>query len=180
MNKESTALHRGTVPWLAVTAVMTAMNIVLSMSVFSVPVPGGHLYFCDAVIDTAALLLDPFAAFIVGGVGSFIGDMLFYPAPMFVSLVTHGLQAAAVSYLSRKLCRRRPVIGASWAVSVGAVIMVIGYTLGRAYFYATPEYAVLKLPFEIFQAVFGAVLAVILCYPLRLKEIFNKMVHSFR
>jgi len=60
------------------------------------------------------------------------------------------------------------------------VIMVIGYTLGRAYVYATPEYAVLKLPFEILQAAIGAVLAVMLCYPLGLKRIFHHMVHSAR
>jgi len=69
-----------------------AMNIALSS--FGVPVPGGHLYLCDVVICLAAILLNPFEAFVVGGVGSFLGDLLFYPAPMFVSLVTHGLQAA--------------------------------------------------------------------------------------
>ena len=48
---------------------------------------------------TAALLLDPVAAFCVGGIGAFIGDLLFYPLPMFVSLVTHGLQAVVISLL---------------------------------------------------------------------------------
>ena len=179
MRDEHGMLRRGSALWLAVTAVMTAMNIVLSMSVFSVPVPGGHLYFCDVVINTAALLLDPLAGFIVGGVGSMIGDMLFYPTPMFVSLVSHGLQAAVVSFLAGKL-HKKPVLGASCAVTVGSVIMVIGYTLGRAYIYATPEYAVLKIPFEILQAAIGAVLAVMLCYPLGLKRIFHHMVHSAR
>ena len=77
---------------LTVTALFMAMNVLLSMSIFSIPVPGGHLYFNDAIINTAAILLNPWAAFAVGGVGSFLGDMLFYPAPMFVSLITHGLQ----------------------------------------------------------------------------------------
>ncbi|MBQ9264585.1 MAG: ECF transporter S component [Clostridia bacterium] len=180
MPEEKTALRRGSAQWLAVTAVLTAMNIVLSMSIFSVPVPGGHLYFCDAIINTAAILLDPFAAFVVGGVGSFIGDMLFYPAPMLVSLITHGLQAVAVSALSRRIMKRRPAIGASVAVFIGALIMVAGYTLGRAYIYATPEYAVIKLPFEILQAVLGASVAVALCFPLRLREIFHHMVHNMR
>lgn len=178
--EQHSLLRRGSALWLAVTAVMTAMNIVLSMSVFSVPVPGGHLYFCDAVIDTAALLLDPLAAFIVGGVGSFIGDMLFYPAPMFVSLATHGLQAAVISALAGRIFKKRPAAGASAAVLVGAVIMVVGYTLGRAYVYATPEYAVIKLPFEILQAAFGAVLAVVLCYPLKLKELFHQILRRAR
>ena len=89
--------RRKPVLWLTVTAMLTAANVVLSMSIFSIPVPGGHLYLNDVIIDTAALLLDPLAAFVVGGVGAFLGDLLFYPAPMFVSLVTHGLQAVVIS-----------------------------------------------------------------------------------
>ena len=64
--------------WLTITALFMALNII--MSSFGIPVPGGHLYLCDVIICTAALLLDPLAAFLVGGVGSFLGDMLFYPA----------------------------------------------------------------------------------------------------
>ena len=176
---EQDALRKDPVLRLTVAAVLMAMNIVLSMSVFSVPVPGGHLYFCDVIIVVAALLLDPLAAFAVGGLGSFIGDMLFYPAPMFVSLATHGLQAAAVSALARKW-NKFPSIGASAAAAVGAVIMVIGYTLGRAYVYATPEYAALKLPFEIMQAALGAVLGVALCYPLGLKRRLEQLLRRMQ
>ena len=56
---------RKPVLWMTVTAMLTAANIVLSMSIFSIPVPGGHFYLNDVIIDTAALLLDPLAAFIV-------------------------------------------------------------------------------------------------------------------
>jgi len=174
-------LKRGSPLWLAVTGMMTAMNIVLSMSVFSVPVPGGHLYFCDTVINTAAILLDPLAAFVVGGVGSFLGDMLFYPAPMFVSLAAHGLQAAAVSLISRRgEGGGHPALFSGLGVAAGAVIMVTGYTLGRAFVYATPETSLLKLPFECVQALFGAAVAMALCYPLRLKALFARMVQGIR
>ena len=63
------AIRRGSVLWLTTTALLTGMNIILSLSIFSIPVPGGHLYFCDTVINVAAVLLDPVAAFVVGGVG---------------------------------------------------------------------------------------------------------------
>ena len=178
MTAATHSIRRGSVIWLTITALFMGMNIVLSMSVFSVPVPGGHLYFCDAVINTAAVLLDPVAAFLVGGVGSFLGDFFFYPAPMFVSLVTHGLQAMAVSWLSRRLLAGKPVVSSSLAVTAGSVIMVIGYTLGRAYVYSTPEYAVLKLPFEILQAGVGAVVAILLLYPLGLRKTFHKIVRN--
>ena len=64
------------------------------------------------------------------------------------------------------------------AVIAGSVIMVIGYTLGRAYVYSTPEYAVLKLPFEILQAGVGAVLSVLLVYPMGLKKVFERTVRA--
>ena len=173
-------LRRGSVLWLAVTGTLMAMTVILSLSVFSVPVPGGHLYFCDVIINIAALLLDPLAAFFVGGVGSFLGDLLFYPAPMFVSLVTHGLQAAAVSLIAHGILPRHKAVAAGIGVVIGSLIMVLGYTLGRAYVYSTPEYAVLKLPFEFLQAGFGAAAAMILCYPLRLIRIFHSMLHEAR
>lgn len=178
MIASNAALRRGSVTWLTLTALLTAMNVVLSMSIFSIPVPGGHLYFCDAVINTATILLDPFSAFIVGGIGSFLGDFFFYPAPMFVSLVSHGLQAAAVSAISKKLWRKRQVLSSAVAVAAGSLIMVAGYTLGRAFVYSTPEYAVLKLPFEFLQAGFGAVSSLILLYPLQLKNIFHRMFRA--
>ncbi len=171
-------IRRGSVLWLTVTALLMGMNVLLSLSVFSIPVPGGHLYFCDAVINTAAILLDPAAAFVVGGIGSFLGDFFFYPAPMFVSLFSHGLQAVIVSVLSRRLFPQKPVLASSVAAAVGAAVMTAGYTLGRAYVYSTPEYAILKLPFEILQAGFGAVVSILLLYPMHLKEAFHRLLRE--
>ena len=94
---------------LTVTAVLMAMNIIMSTSVLSVPVPGGHMYLNDVIIVTAAVLLEPFYAFLVGGVGAFIGDMLFYPTPMFVSLAVHGLQAVLISLFVHRWMKDRPV-----------------------------------------------------------------------
>lgn len=101
--------RRKPVLWLTMTALFMAMVVVLSMSALSIPVPGGHLYFNDVVIDTAAMLMDPLSAFIACGVGAFLGDLLFYPAPMFVSLITHGLQALVISLLCRKLRMKQPL-----------------------------------------------------------------------
>ena len=165
---------RLTVKKLALTAVLMAMNIIMSSSFLSIPVPGGHMYLNDVIICTAAVLLDPFCAFMVGGVGAFIGDMLFYPAPMFVSLVTHGLQAVVISLCAHKLSADRRSRGALVGVILGVVINVVGYSLGRAFIYSTPEYSLLKLPFQIFQATFGAVVSMLLCFPARLLAFWDK------
>ena len=148
--KEKSKSQRTTV-WLCTTAMLMALNV--AMSSFGVPVPGGHLY-----------ILDPLAAFMVGGVGAFLGDLFFYPTPMFVSLVTHGLQAVVISLFSNHVMKKHPVLSSGIGVAIGAVIMVVGYSLGRAFLYSTPEYAMMKLPYQILQAVVGAVAGMFLCW----------------
>lgn len=165
---------KNTTLWLCTTALFMALNIALSS--FGLPVPGGHLYMNDIIICTASILLDPFAAFMVGGVGSFLGDLFFYPTPMFVSLVTHGLQAVVISVFSHYIMKKRPVLSSGIGVFIGAVIMVTGYSLGRAFIYSTPEYAILKLPYQILQAVTGAVFGMILCWKCKLHKLYNKEI----
>lgn len=171
----NTDLKKRPTVWLCVTAMFMALNV--AMSSFGLPVPGGHLYMNDIVICAASLILDPLGAFLVGGVGAFLGDFFFYPAPMFVSLVTHGLQAVVISLICHHGWKKHPVLTDSVAVAVGAVIMVVGYTLGRAFVYSTPEYAIVKLPFQILQAVVGAVVGVLLCRSLNLRKMYHKLVN---
>jgi len=163
-----------TTVWFCTTAMFMALNI--AMSSFGIPVPGGHLYMNDIVICLAAIILDPFGAFMVGGVGAFLGDLFFYPLPMFVSLVTHGLQAVVISVFSHYIMKKHPIISSGIGVAVGAVIMVVGYSIGRAFIYSTPEYAVLKLPYQILQAVVGAVFGMIICWRCGIYKLYNKMI----
>mgnify|MGYP003473465088 FL=1 len=172
MNEKSSS--KRTTLWLCITAMFMALNV--AMSSFGVPVPGGHLYMNDIVICTAAIILDPFAAFMVGGVGAFLGDLLFYPTPMFVSLATHGLQAVVISVFSHYVMKKHPVIASGIGVTIGAVIMVVGYSLGRAFIYSTPEYAILKLPYQILQAVVGAVVGMLLCWKCGIHKLYKRVI----
>ncbi|MBR6094964.1 MAG: ECF transporter S component [Lachnospiraceae bacterium] len=161
--------------WIAITGLFMALNI--AMSSFGIPVPGGHLYLCDIIICTAALLLDPVAAFFVGGLGSFLGDMIFYPAPMFVSLFTHGLQAFVIALFARKgakLGGKKYFAYSLAGTVIGAVIMVVGYTLGKTFVYATFEYAMIKLPFEIAQGALGVVASLLLVFKLGLGKLLRR------
>ena len=161
------------VKWITVTAIFMGMNIALCA--FGIPVPGGHLYLTDVVICTASLLLDPFAAFIVGGIGAFLGDFIFYPLPMFVSLAAHGLQAAAIAFLFRHILLGNRRMSALISVLVGAVIMVTLYTLGKIYVYSTFEYAMIKLPMEIMQAMLCVAGSLLLCFRGGLLDSFNRI-----
>ena len=176
MAMQTTNTGKRNTVWLCSTAMFMALNV--AMSSFGVPVPGGHLYMNDIIICTAAIILDPFAAFMVGGVGAFLGDLFFYPLPMFVSLVTHGLQAVVISVFSHYVMKDHPVLASGIGVAVGAVIMVVGYSLGRAFIYSTPEYALLKLPYQILQAAVGAVVGMLLCWKCGIKDLYHKVIRQ--
>lgn len=155
---------------LTITAILMGMTII--MCSFSIPVPGGHMYLNDIIIVTAAILLDPFYAFMAGGVGAFLGDVFFYPTPMFVSLAVHGLQAIVISLFSRKRKMWTSIIG----VIIGWIIAFVGYSLGRAFIYATPAMAIAKLPFQIFQTAIGSLAAVLLCWKCNLVSTYDKLI----
>jgi uncharacterized membrane protein len=159
---------------LTVAAMLMAMNIIMSSSVLSIPVPGGHMYLNDVIIVTAAILLDPLPAFLVGGVGAFIGDLLFYPAPMFVSLAVHGIQALIISLFVHQIMKNSPVKGSIIGTVIAWVITFTGYSLGRAFIYSTPEYAIAKLPFQILQTAVGSVLALLLCWKCGIVKLYQK------
>ena len=159
---------------LTVTAVLLGMNIIMSSSILSVPVPGGHMYLNDVIIVMASLILNPFCAFIVGGVGAFLGDMIFYPTPMFVSLVTHGLQAVLISLFVRHVLKSKPLPSAVVASVLGLILTVTGYTLGRAYIYSTPAYAVMKFPFQILQTAVGSAIALALYFGTPIRKVAHQ------
>ncbi len=166
-----TAKIEHNVRWITVCGCLMAINTLLSS--FGIPVPGGHIYLNDIIIVSAALSLDPLGAFIVGGIGAFLGDFFFYPLPMFVSLFTHGIRSVVISLIARTYGKERyPMV--IFAVIIGAVIAVAGYTFGKAYIYSTPEYALMKLPFEIAQAAVGSAVAVYLWKYRHFSELVKK------
>ena len=175
-------IRRGSPLWITLTALLMGMNVILSSIRIDIGIAG--IYLNNVVINIAAILLDPLAAFFVGGVGSFLGDFFFYPLPMFVSLVTHGFQAVVVSLIYRHVLSERKLLSASLGMTVGSIITVIGYTIGRIYVYggadhsAAVETAFTKLLFEVIQSGVGAVLAILLLFPAGLEKSFHRVLHG--
>ena len=69
--------------------------------------------------------------------------------------------------------KKHPVLSSGIGVTIGAVIMVVGYSLGRAFIYSTPEYAIMKMPYQILQAAVGAVLGMILCWKCGVYKLYH-------
>ena len=140
---------------LTISAFFMALVIILSSSLLSIPVPGGHFYFNGIVIFLVGLIFPPTEAVIIAGVGSFIGDFLFYPLPMWVTLVTHSLQVLAIALIVGGRLGELSKSRASLGLLLGAIIDLVGYGLGRAFIYGTPAYAIMKIPFVLVAAILG-------------------------
>lgn len=169
-----------TTKWITYTALMTALVISTS---FIPPVQvtvSGRLYWCDCIIFLAAYLLDPLAAFIVGGVGTLLYDVIVGSGYMMAaSLIIHGLQGAAVSailhYAFMKLPKKFEPVWAAVASVVGGAIVISGYFVQRYYILNTEWiYIGDKAVANLIQEVVGITLAMIICYATTFKKQLEK------
>lgn len=162
-----------TTKWIAYTAMMTALVIATSFIPY-VPIPPfGNLYWCDGIIFIAAYLLDPLAAFICGGLGTFLYDVIHgNTAMMFASLIIHGLQAVAVSALVHYVFPKKlEALWAGVASVVGGIIVVAGYFTLR---YGINGYALAAAGYKavanVIQEIVGIVIAMVICYATTFKQ----------
>lgn len=162
-----------TTKWITYTALMTALVIATSYIPY-VPIPPfGNLYWCDGVIFIAAYLIDPLAAFICGGIGTFLYDVIHgNSAMMFASLIIHGLQAAVVSALVHYVFPKKlEALWAGIASVVGGLIVIAGYFTLR---YGINGYTLVasgyKAVANVIQEIVGIVIAMVICYATTFKQ----------
>ena len=86
------------------------------------------------------------------------------------------IQAVVISIFSHYVMKKHPIISSGIGVAIGSIIMIVGYSLGRAFIYSTPEYAILKLPYQILQAVVGAIMGMVLCWKCGIYKVFRRTV----
>ena len=76
-----------------------------------------------------------------------------------------------ISLLVRHVLKSKPLPSAIVASVLGLILTVTGYTLGRAYIYSTPAYAVMKFPFQILQTAVGSAIALALYFGTPIRKV---------
>ena len=178
-NKKKKVLF--TTKWLTYTALMTAL-VVATGYIPGIPVLTGKIYWCDFAIYTAAYLLDPLAAFIVGGIGTTFFDLFGINGTAYnaiPSLVIHGIQGLLASatfillrkYFNKTDSNKREGVIAVISSILPALWVIFGYFVKRITWETLlPETAVLKMPANILQEVIGITVAIVICYVCRFKK----------
>ena len=59
-------------------------------------------------------------------------------------------------------------------VALGTLIMTVGYTIGAAVVYSTPEYAVINIPYELLQSGIGSAASLLICYRFGLIKVYDR------
>lgn len=158
-----------TTKWIAYTAMLTAL-VVATNFIPAIPIPPGRIYWVDAVVLIAAYLMDPVSAFIAGGIGSFLYDLIWSPSMMIPSLIIHGLQGAIVSTLVHYVFpKSKEPLWAGISAAIAAVEVIFGYFIYRTITSGAPV-AWSKFHLNIIQELIGITIAMLICYATTFKK----------
>lgn len=152
-------------------SILIALTVIMTM-VVSIPIVGGNGYvnLGDMVIFLAALMLGKKSAFLVGGLGSFLADLLlgfgiYAPA----SFIIKGLEGFIAGYLiEKKLGGRYPIL----ATIVAGLWMAFGYYIFEIFLYGSKG-ALASVPANLAQGVLGALASIILYTALKKTKLFE-------
>lgn len=171
--------------WIAYTALLTALVVAMGY-VPGIPVITGKIYWCDFAIFTAAYLMDPLSAAIVGGVGSSFFDLFGINGTAYnaiPSLLIHGLQGFTASitftllkkFLNKSENEKKEAVLAVISSILPALIVIFGYFIKRITWEGkAPEVALAKMPANVLQEIIGIGVAVAICYGCKLKKQLKK------
>ncbi len=171
--------------WITYTALLTALVVAMGY-VPGIPVITGKIYWCDFAIYTAAYLLDPLGAMIVGGVGTTFFDLFGINGTAYnaiPSLLIHGLQGLTASLIFNLLKKfflkngseKKEAVLAALSAVLPALIVIFGYFIKRLTWERVDVItALMKMPANVLQEIIGIVVAMLLCYATSFKRQLKK------
>ena len=161
---------------IVLNGLMTALVCIATM-VIQVPTPGtnGYVNVGDAVIFITSILFGPLAGMLAGGVGSALADLLSgYPHWALFTLIIKGLEGYLVGIIVNK---SNTISRNIFSISIGIVVMVIGYFLAGAILKGSFIVSAASIPSNIVQGIVSMIIAVPLALYLKNVEYiksFNK------
>ncbi len=114
---------------MVITALGMALVFIATMFIQIPNALDGYFNLGDGFILLFASFLNPFEAFLIGGLGSALADLASgYGYYFFFTLITKGAEGVVVAYLMKKSHSKVSQIA---AYSLGSVVMVFGYFIAK-------------------------------------------------
>jgi len=157
---------------IAITSIFAALTCILTI-VISIPVPatGGYINIGDVGVILTAMIFGPILGSISGGVGSALADIfLGYPIWAPATFIVKGLEGFVVGLISNpRKVRTYFNLYDIVAAIIGGCVMVFGYFIVEAFIFNFGIVAALvELPGNLFQLIFGAIISIIFIIVLRI------------
>ena len=157
---------------LTLASVLAALATVATLLI-QIPSPTkGYINLGDTIVNLSAWILGPIYGGAAAGIGSALADLIsgytvYAPATL---LIKAGMAVAAYYVFSglNKKWKSFPARLASAAVA--EVVMIVGYAVFAGFLYGSVSTALLSIPENIIQGVFGAAASVTL-YELIIKRV---------
>lgn len=157
---------------LVITALMTAMTCIATMIV-KIPSPtGGYIHLGDGLVLLSGILLGPIAGSLAAGLGSMLADILssyaiYAPATFLIKALAALIGSLVFHILSKGIHKTRvKPLFVILAGIIGGIIVTAGYFIFEAAFMGMGVgTALLNIPFNIVQNLFGIIVSTFL-YPI--------------
>jgi len=144
---------------LALVSVMTPLVTVMTM-IFKIPIPAtqGYFNFGDAGVILIGMFFGPYVGLITGGLGSSLADILsgysFYAPVTFFAKGVEGFIAGMI--FTKFYNKSKPLAYVSGPA--GGLFMISSYFAFESYFFSIGN-ALVELPWNVLQALFGSMIA---------------------
>jgi len=147
----------------ALCGIMAGLVFVTTILV-RIPVPAtqGYINIGDCMIFVSSLLFGAVIGGFAGGVGSALADLIGFPSFALYTLVIKGIEG----FIAGSLKAEKNSWKAIPAVVIAGIEMIVGYFVVEFHLYGLGP-ALVELPGNIFQASFGAVVAIPLSFAVR-------------
>jgi len=169
---------------IAITSIFAALTCVLTM-IISIPVPatGGYINIGDVGVMLAAMIFGPIVGALSGGIGSALADVfLGYPIWAPATFIVKGLEGLIAGLISNpRRVRTYFNFYDILATITGGLSMVLGYFFVEAFIFNFGVAAALvELPGNLFQFIFGAIISLISIVVLRIViKLSNPQVFNY-
>lgn len=144
---------------ITLTALATALVFVTTMYIKIPNNLGGYFNLGESMIMLFCAVLNPFYAFVAGGIGSALADVAGgYAQYALPTMIIKGFEGIFISLIFAKFGKK-----GKWVACFGAVIiMVSGYFLVEWAMYGDALVSLSAVPANIIQGIVGAAIALIL------------------
>lgn len=140
---------------IALTGVLMAL-VILSILFIKVPTSFGYIHIADSFILVASVV-GPFSAFIVGGLGALVSDLLVgYPMYAPWSLIIHGFQGVIMALIFKKMGKMNYLTFFIVGLITTVIFVTFGYAIAEYAISGTLAAAIASIPLNLLQSVIGA------------------------